>query len=328
MRRLAVTALSVMGTVTAAVVLASPAAAHTSPISSQPDAGGTIRVLPEDVEMVFDTPLVQTIDGNVSQLVVTDPMHQFISAPQATVDGTTLSTVLNPSMLMDGQYTVSFRAFGLDGHPSQGSWTFTVDHTRAAGTAPSASVSVPASGTVSLLSLATPEGVPNGDPSSRGSAQVSITIDFARSTMCYAIATSAFDGVTAVHIHSASTQNLTVSEEIYLPVRLAAVNAHNPVCDKEDPESLAKLAAEPERFVVMVHTERFPDGAVAGPVRRVVATDSAMAGTTPEDSPSGPPLSLLRGLALAAVIAVTGLTAWVVALARTGDGARRRSPPA
>lgn len=135
---------------------------------------------------------------------------------------------------------------------------------------------VPTTGSVSLSVVATGRGVIDGVGAATGEAVGHFDIDFTTSTMCYTITTTGLDDVTAGHIHSANHQVMTISDEIYLPIDLAAVNASAPLCGKQDTQSLADLAADPSRFVLMIHTKAFPDGAAAGSFR----LDAALANST------------------------------------------------
>jgi methionine-rich copper-binding protein CopC len=275
--------MTLAGSTLCAVVGANTAWAHTSPISSEPRPNSTVAALPEELEMTFDGPILASSGQNLSMLVVADPMHEFINAPTATVEDNTLSTVLSPSMLMYGEYTVSFRAFGSDGHVSQGSWTFTVDSHVDGQLADAPEVPVPETGSASVTARAIGTGVMDAVGSPTGAATGTFDIDFATSTMCYQITSTGLGDVVAGHIHSASLQNMTISDEIYLPIDLAAVNAKTPVCAKQDLHSLANLAADPGRFVLMIHTVDYPDGAAAGPLRPASATAS----TTSDPPESG-----------------------------------------
>lgn len=223
--------------------------------------------------MTFTNPLDTSPTARTSQLVVADPMHQFISVPTARIDGATLSVVLNPTMLMDGLYTVSFRAWAQDGFASQGSWYFHVNGALADEENPSlATTPIPTSGTTSLAFMAKGSGIPDHGGSGQGVAMGTFDIDFAQGTLCYQIDTRGLQGITAGHVHSASTSAMTISDEISIPIDLAAINATSPVCSRPSPQSLAYLAHDPSRYVLMLHTEDYPDGAVAGPFILVSST--------------------------------------------------------
>jgi len=294
----------------------SPAAAHTSPVASSPKPNVTIRAVPEDVTMTFDGPLDVSPSAKESLLVVTDPMHHFINAPTATIEGSTLSTVLSPTMLMDGRYTVSFRAWAADGFPSQGSWYFTVDAgaTDEESDQPAQTTPVPISGTTTLAVTATSAGVVDGAGSPGGSATGTFDIDFASANLCYRITTRGLTDITAGHVHSANQSRMTISDEISLPIDISSIDAPTPTCSRQDPQTLAFLASDPARYVLMIHTQDCPEGAVAGPFTLVSST-----ATTPDPSSTlWRPIIIGQAITL---LAVVGLLA--MALVRHARRARR-----
>ena len=252
--------------------------------------------------MTFTNPLDTSPTAPRSQLVASDPMHDFISAPSATITGATLSVVLNPSMLMDGLYTVSFRAWAPDGFASQGTWYFHVDGTLADGRDTSlATIPIPTSGTTSLAFMAKGSGIPDHAGSDQGVAMGTFDIDFVRGTLCYSITTRGLQGITAGHVHSANAAAMTISDEISIPIDLAAINATSPVCSRPSPQSLAYLAHDPSRYVLMLHTQDYPDGAVAGTFLLVSST------ATFSTAQSGPPWWAVISGQSAIVLAVVAL---------------------
>ena len=204
-----------------------PASAHDSLISSDPQAGATIAALPEAVHLTFDQPIALTNGKPEASLKVMDPMGMVISAAQADVEGAELSTVLHPTMLMDGPHSVLFRVAGADGHVVQGTFQFTVDR----GAQPQAAVdSGPTTGTATLLVHATGRGIPDGKGDSSGTALGTFDVDLATSTLCYRVVTQGIPGITAAHIHSTNTASMTIADEIAIAVDLAGVDTGKSVC--------------------------------------------------------------------------------------------------
>lgn len=285
---------------------AGPAHAHSSPISSNPKPNSTIRALPEELSMTFDGPIVESGGGNRTMMVVADPMHNFISTPFPIIEDNVISTVLSPTMVMSGRYAVSFRAFGSDGHYSQGTWYFTVDPTASPdATVSQPAVPIPRAGEVTLAVDASGSGVTDAVGSASGRATADFRIDFATSTMCYTIRTTDLPNVTAGHVHASST-DVAVADQIYLPIDVAAINARTPLCAKQDPQSLARLAAQPTTFVLMIHTTEFPDGAAAGAFR---VTSPAIGAAQASSARVVPPAMWLLAVAsplLLALVVIAG----------------------
>ena len=307
--------LAVLTSITALALTAAPASAHTQLVGSSPAAGSTIRALPESVELTFGDPLLTEGGQEVNHVTVTDPMNARISAAHTDVEGDVASTVLSPSMVMDGDYRVTFRVVSADGHVVEGSFTFTVD-AGAAATATASSDAVPTSGTATLTVVASGAGIAGGEGSSSGKALGSFDIDLATSSICYSIVTQGIPDVTAVHVHVGSTADLTVSDEIYVPIDLRAVDKGTPVCTSLKRKDLAALMHDPSRFVLMIHTRAFPEGAVSGPFVDESAVGDDLAAH--HESTTSVPLVLRLAIALLVVVAVV---ASVV-------GLRRRSAPA
>ena len=304
--------LAVLTCVTALLLTAAPASGHTSLVGSSPAAGSTIHALPESVELTFGDPLMTEGGQDVNRVTVVDPMNETISAAHADVEGAVASTVLSPSMVMDGDYKVTFRVVSGDGHVVDGGFTFTVDASAPA-TATASSDAAPTTGTSTLTVSATGAGIPGGEGADTGRAAATFDIDLATSSICYTIVTQGIADVTAVHVHAANTAAMTVSDEIYVPVDLRAVDKGTPVCTSLKRRDLAALAAHPDRFVMMVHSRAYPEGAVAGPFVDEATLDAQLAA---HQEPSGSvPLVLRIAIAL---LVVVGVGAAVV-------GFRRRS---
>jgi len=243
-------------------LLTAPAAlAHTVLIGSTPAAGSTIAQLPEQITLTFASSLLTLGSASVNQVEVTDPMDHVITSSDNVVHGAVLSNVLAPSMVMAGTYKVVFRVAAQDGHILNGSFIFNVGDVK-----PAVSIPVPHSGHIMLQADANGAGVLDGVGSATDTAHGDFSIDFSHDTFCYRISTAIRD-VTAVHIHAASQKNMTISDEIFLPLDLSSINAKNPVCQSEPGEALATLAQNAGRYIFMLHTKRYPNGDVAGELR-------------------------------------------------------------
>ncbi|MEZ5184813.1 MAG: copper resistance protein CopC [Candidatus Nanopelagicales bacterium] len=122
-----------------AVVSAAPAAAHTDLISTDPVDGQTLTEPPDEVSLRFGEDLLPAGD----RLVAKDADGQTVELGDSEVDGAVLSATW-PSSAAAGEYRVAYRAVASDGHPLEGSFTFTIEGVRDT-TAPPAESASPAS---------------------------------------------------------------------------------------------------------------------------------------------------------------------------------------
>ncbi|WP_246256111.1 copper resistance CopC family protein, partial [Pseudarthrobacter oxydans] len=140
-----------------AALTASPALAHDALSSTAPARDSVLTTAPETVSLTLTQPPTDSASLNLSVITVTDGAGATVSDGSVSVEGPTLSTKTAPGS--PGTYTVQWRAVSSDGHPIEGTYTFTVQ-TPATATTPapavSATVSVPA---------ATPSTAPQGTDS-------------------------------------------------------------------------------------------------------------------------------------------------------------------
>lgn len=120
MRKLIFAALSV------ALILShtESANAHAQLTSSVPRKNQTVKLLPNLVWLEFDGDLI-TLDGKaVNELTVTNSKKVRVDIGGSIVGGARISTKLKPG-LPSGKYMVSYRIVSEDGHPVDGSFSFT-----------------------------------------------------------------------------------------------------------------------------------------------------------------------------------------------------------
>ena len=319
MRRLSLSVLLAL-LVVVSPTAAGTASAHDQLVSSEPAAGSTVDARPEDVTLTFAEPPVVLAGGSGSAVTVTDPMGQIISADHVDVSGSTMSVVLHPTMVMDGEYQVAFRVVSGDGHTVEGGYRFTVKRGAAE---PTGGPSGPTTGKATLVVSATGAGIPGGEGVAAGEASGTFVVDLASSTLCYTIVSQGLSGITAAHIHPASTSDLTIDDEIAIAVSNAGIDAGHEVCGPQRRIDLVRFVTHPERFALMLHTKDHPEGAVAGAF--VVqsstipsgssapssSTDATVAAAAHDHGGSSLPLALRLGIALLVVVAlvvtVTGL---------------------
>ncbi len=101
--------------------LAAPAAAHDQLVSTSPADGAVLDSPPALVELTFSNAVADL--GSV--LVVEDAVGQPVQDAPPTIDGTVVRSPLPPDVGL-GTYVVRWRVVAQDGHPIEGSFTFTV----------------------------------------------------------------------------------------------------------------------------------------------------------------------------------------------------------
>ncbi|RKO21790.1 copper resistance protein CopC [Pseudarthrobacter phenanthrenivorans] len=134
-RRVGTTAALTASLALAAFFGAAPAQAHDALASTSPTDGQTITTNPGKVSITLTNPPNTGIPGS-NVLTVTAPDGHVISSGEVTVEGATLSTAAEIDH--DGKHTVQWRAVSADGHPIEGTFSFTYTPEAAASAAPSA----------------------------------------------------------------------------------------------------------------------------------------------------------------------------------------------
>lgn len=101
----------------------SPALAHTQVVSSEPEEGAYLQRAPERVSLTFDG----SVEAEFSPLEVYDEQDERVDLDNARLgqEDTVLMVDLEEG-LGGGEYTVEYRYTGLDGHPIEGSYEFSV----------------------------------------------------------------------------------------------------------------------------------------------------------------------------------------------------------
>ena len=234
------------------------ASAHTVLIASDPEANSTIAQLPEQVTLTFAEPLIVIGKKSINTIRVVDPMGSTISTSTYTVKGATLSNVLSPSMVMPGKFHVFFRVVAQDGHLVTGDFYFSIGKPQAAHT----SRPVP-SGIFHLTALGTSAGMSDAHVKSDLHATMKLDLDFTGKRICYSISSNVKDAV-AIHVHSMNQMNMTMSDEIFIPLQLRSINSKVPVCDSESLAAMAMIYYNVNHYSFVIHTKKYPDGALAG----------------------------------------------------------------
>lgn len=111
----------------ALIFTAAPAQAHDELVSADPPANATLTEAPTELTLTYSANLMDIESGN--RVRVTDSAGNLLveGAGDAKVKGTTVTQTINvKDPKADETYTVTWRVVSSDGHPIQGTYTFTV----------------------------------------------------------------------------------------------------------------------------------------------------------------------------------------------------------
>lgn len=130
---------ALLGVVSSLLVVAvAPASAHNTLVRSNPVDGSTVAVLPSVIVLTFNEP--GQADGTV--IAVTGPSGNVSSGPAVLIDSDVRQAVGPGSPA--GRYTVDWRVVSADGHPVDGSFTFTATKGTSGTPRPSDAPTIPA----------------------------------------------------------------------------------------------------------------------------------------------------------------------------------------
>jgi len=243
------------------IVPLSSATAHTVLIASDPAANSTVTQLPEQVTLTFAEPLIAIGKKKINVIQVVDPMGATISTPDTAVKGAVLSNVLSPKMVMPGKFHVFFRVVAQDGHLVTGDFYFSV------GKPPVSRSSAPIpKGLIHITAEATSAGIMSARMKSDLTAVLSLDLDFNKKQVCYSISSNVKD-VLAIHIHSMNQMNMSISDEIFIPLQPKSINSKELICDLESPSAMSMIYHNISHYMVVIHTKQYPDGAIAGTLK-------------------------------------------------------------
>lgn len=107
---------------TGLLLVASPAAAHDSITGTSPADGETLTEVPGEIVLSFSAEPLEVSP----EVVVTDGSGAVVSEAPPQVDGIDVIQPL-PEGLTAGTYDVVWRVVSSDGHPIDGSFSFTLD---------------------------------------------------------------------------------------------------------------------------------------------------------------------------------------------------------
>lgn len=114
-------AVALAGALVVALLPAAPAAAHNQLSSATPAKDAVLPAPPDEVVLEF----VERLNPKFTTIVVTDEGKKTVSTSAPQISGARGSITFTQP-LEAGTYTVAYRVVSLDGHPVQGSYSFTV----------------------------------------------------------------------------------------------------------------------------------------------------------------------------------------------------------
>lgn len=124
------TASPITRTLVAAAALAAgsllgmnPAAAHDELVSTNPADGATLTEAPASLELTYSGDIMD-VDG-ANQVRVTNAAGESVTDGTPDIDGKVVTQDL-ATAAADDTYTVTWRVVSSDGHPIQGTFTYTV----------------------------------------------------------------------------------------------------------------------------------------------------------------------------------------------------------
>ncbi|WP_170107072.1 copper resistance CopC family protein, partial [Blastococcus saxobsidens] len=113
--------LLVIGWLGVGVVIAGPAAAHATLVSTDPGEGARLDTAPAEVTLRFSEGV--SLGAGYARVLSAD--QERVDAGAASVDGGTLTIPLRGD-LPDGGYLVTYRVISADSHPVAGAFSFAV----------------------------------------------------------------------------------------------------------------------------------------------------------------------------------------------------------
>ena len=97
------------------------ASAHSAVVGSNPENGASIQVAPDKVSVTFN----EALQAQFAALTVTGPDGNLWTKSDPSVEGPTVSADLG-DLGPTGVYTIAYRVTSADGHPVNGTLTFTL----------------------------------------------------------------------------------------------------------------------------------------------------------------------------------------------------------
>jgi methionine-rich copper-binding protein CopC len=103
-----------------------PAFAHSALISSNPEQGSVIEVIPADFLLTFNEELISIEGQSVNKLSLTGADGESYPLTETVISGEVLSASSTAGQYPAGEYLLTYRAVSADGHPITGEISFSV----------------------------------------------------------------------------------------------------------------------------------------------------------------------------------------------------------
>ncbi|MEU5942924.1 copper resistance CopC family protein [Micromonospora sp. NPDC047548] len=164
---------------------ASPAAAHNSIQAANPAQDARLSAPPTQITLTF----LQKLDPAFTTIVLSDADQRKVPTSEPAVTGATGTVTISPP-LANGNYTVAYRVVSADGHPVQGSYSFTIADPTAS-TAPDVAASGAADANAASPAAASPAAVASPAASSRRSGRTGLALLVAGGVLVVAVVAGA-----------------------------------------------------------------------------------------------------------------------------------------
>lgn len=110
----------------AVLVLPLPAAqGHTALLSSNLQSDSSFQELPQTISLIFNEDLMTISGKEINSLTLVAPDKSELTVEGISIVGAQLSAPLPTVDFMAGVYSLKYRIVSADGHPVEGSFTFT-----------------------------------------------------------------------------------------------------------------------------------------------------------------------------------------------------------
>lgn len=144
--------------------VATPAAAHDEIVSSSPEPGSTIGVVPEEISLTFSGEILTDFSAVIIEVVAAD--GQNLASGEPIIDGTTVTQAVQPGQA--GVFTVRWRVVSSDGHPISNEYQYTVEAVTAPTSTPTPEATEEQTPAPSATTPATTPGEMHNGPSGGG----------------------------------------------------------------------------------------------------------------------------------------------------------------
>ncbi|WP_261166362.1 copper resistance CopC family protein [Microbacterium sp. Marseille-Q6965] len=123
LRRLPAVGAAIAALLALSLATATPAFAHDTLVSTDPAAGSTVENMPAELTLTYSAELLDAGDGTAVEVL--SPSGADAAAGEPALAGAVVTVPLAEAAEA-GEYTVTWRVVSSDGHPIDGTFSFTV----------------------------------------------------------------------------------------------------------------------------------------------------------------------------------------------------------